>query len=1241
MKLIREFSIKVIILIFSLLVALEFCNLLYIYLTSKSIFQKTYDESIKRTEEKSLEITRNLKTFTTNYFLKFITELKLIAKYTLLFKGKSSNNFENIINKNSKFVKNNNLNKKIIEANTKSLYKIPDFKKIYNATGDLNELGKPIDNSTLKYIQYYSQIFGEEKDRNKIITKLFKEHDELNYISYYYYGNITDYNISDFPEKEEFIKNILVIIKSIFIQRMITKKTKMDIIRFLIITNEEIFIYPPEDCRKINLIHFGTANNYCKCNYNNTNLNAYLNCTYDCIINYLFENRTNDIYIVKEKIKYQEVLASICFKFPFNRIFTDELLLCIEIDFASIITSFNLNDAKIIEFGLINPIQIILYQSENFLLEYKEIIVLFDNKKDIYYQLFDVFNSSDTTPLAYLLNSSDTTKLSAFFSLYHFIHFNTTKILKENPNISVNISQLSEEYTYVRDKIFEIRKEFLGGNKKEIYSFKFNKTIIKKVVLGNEYECVKDEFEMLIIPVSININKVNEDFIETNEINSENYGLFIYTIISTNPEINRNVIKTILLIKLIRLICYYFFVTFIIFSFFILFINIISEYSFDSINQIINDINNIEIDDEKREIKEVKENKNFMANKEMLNLKNIYEIMRKSLIIKNVFNKEFFLSEHHLEFYGLIQDIERKNIKEICNSFIAYYHYQNNKFSISESEIKSTVNFIKENENKLKKGEKNEYDDKLKDAIRRSSTVSYLNEYSKFENIDENIMDIIYLKIFKQRFIYLYAMNKFKLGNEINSAHNNSQNNAGEINKNKIKKMKEKKINYFKDAIKYFQECHNINALLGINQIKIIYSLIMISKCYIELNDYKSAIININDALTLYFEFSQAFKDYHAKNYNPKIMLFVESNIFHYILFTISRICKAFNKPSASNWIILKIFETSPFFFDNVHYHAGVNLFMFLDRNKTKMIKYYKNFYKNSKLMKEYERMKKYFLKINSRLYIKNKNSKNIISTSKLIADSIISYKTPTLSESITDRSKLSSNLKKENETSRVSSALMNKNRKLNKILTLCLSERILERLNGQEFKDVLIKYFQKYFVSTENDKFSFIQFANNGKKTVSIKSETLNDFLLKFQKTKEAFELTDSFKADKDFIFMELYNIFDSIIKSESQIEEMDNIIMIFMNSEDIRFSSAIDCLNIVEDLNKKNASVYFFSFETEIKEEKINNIQSFLNGLIEGYFFQIKNYQQLKQIFINISTVKNQTNFFGFDHQIFDHIL
>ena len=70
----------------------------------------------------------------------------------------------------------------------------------------------------------------------------------------------------------------------------------------------------------------------------------------------------------------------------------------------------------------------------------------------------------------------------------------------------------------------------------------------------------------------------------------------------------------------------------------------------------------------------------------------------------------------------------------------------------------------------------------------------------------------------------------------------------------------------------------------------------MISKSYVQLNDYKNAIQNINEALSLYFEFSKTFKDYHSKYYNPRAMLFIESNIFHNILFTFSRIFSFFIK---------------------------------------------------------------------------------------------------------------------------------------------------------------------------------------------------------------------------------------------------------------------------------------------------------------------------------------------------------
>ena len=1223
MKLIQEYTIKLIIMINFFVITLEICVLLFISKTSTKIFDNMYEETLNKTEEKTLEITSSIKMFTTNFIIKFITNLKLIAKHTLLYNGKNTSNINDIINKNSKFVINNNQHKKIIKSDMIQLFMTPEFYKIYKETDQLNELGYPTETSYLNYIQYYSKIIGNETDLNILLKKLFKEHDELNYISHHYFGNNESYNINLDKEKSNYIKNILVILKTIYIKELIKKKSGMDIIRFFILNKEDMFIYPAEDYRKINLINFRTVYLDTSCKFDETDLSDYPSCIYDYMINTLFPEATSYALILRESVVYQIVNGAICIRFPFYKDEPDKSAICLELDLSYIVNSINVNNSKTFEFGL--TVLINLPQ-----MGFRDIFIIFDNHKEFYSELFETFNSYETTPPLYVLNYSDTTKVLKYFSLYHFMYFNITKTIKQFPELNINISRLEEEYNYVRDKIFEIEHEYKTGEKKEAYPFLFNRTTCRKQLLGIKYECFTDESKMVIMPLIMNINDLNEDFIETEKVGNDHFALFIFSIISTNPNSNSYTINTILKIKILRITCFYLFFTVVFFCFFILLINSFSEYSFDLIDNIINEIDNIEIDNKNREIKSIKENKNFTPNDEIKNLKDIYNMMRNALIIKNVFSKESYLKEHHLEFYKMIQNIKKKKVKEICNSFLAHFHFSNKIYNISENEFKSTINFIQENENKLKIGETNEYDDKLKDSIKRSSTVSYLNEYSKFDNIDENMLDIIYLKIFKQRFIYLYAMTKFKLGNEINSGNN----------KNKNKKNKEKKIKYFMDAIKYFQECRDINALLGINQIKIIYSLIMISKCYEKLKDYKSAIININEALSLYFKFSKTFKENNLKHYNPKAMLFIESNIYHNILYTFSQICSEFNKPSASNWIILKIFETSPFLLSNIHHQAGITLFNFFEKNKTKMNKYDQNFYKNSIILKEFDIIKKLYGKIISRLYSKKVNYKYKTSSTKKLVDSnyTTSNKTLTVTESVTDISKASSNLKKEMTTSKVSTALQNRNKRLNKIITICLSERILEKINGQELKDVLIKYFQKYFIPNENDKFSFIQFASNGKKNVFIKLETLNNFLLKLQKIKTSFKLIDSFNPNKNFQFTEFYSLLDTIIKTYPHTEETDNIIMILMESKDIRFSTEFECLNIVDDLNKKNASVYFFCFEKKIKEEKVNNIQSFLNGLIEGYFFHIKNYQQLKQIFVNISSVKSQSNFFGFDYNIFE---
>ena len=178
MKLINEYTIKIIICIICFIAALECAVTFFIYLKSISIFRKVDDETLQKTKKKTLELTSSIRTFASNWIVRTITDLKLISKYTLLYYGKKSSNDEHIINKNSKPILKNN--KHIINADIRNLFIINDFYKIYKETGQLNEAGYPTESSVLDYKRYYLQIIGNETDNNIIINKLFKEHNELN-----------------------------------------------------------------------------------------------------------------------------------------------------------------------------------------------------------------------------------------------------------------------------------------------------------------------------------------------------------------------------------------------------------------------------------------------------------------------------------------------------------------------------------------------------------------------------------------------------------------------------------------------------------------------------------------------------------------------------------------------------------------------------------------------------------------------------------------------------------------------------------------------------------------------------------------------------------------------------------------------------------------------------------------------------------------------------------------------------
>ena len=125
-----------------------------------------------------------------------------------------------------------------------------------------------------------------------------------------------------------------------------------------------------------------------------------------------------------------------------------------------------------------------------------------------------------------------------------------------------------------------------------------------------------------------------------------------------------------------------------------------------------------------------------------------------------------------------------------------------------------------------------------------------------------------------------------------------------------------------------------------------------------------------------------------------------------------------------------------------------------MGKNETKTNNYQHNFYKNAFTIKESEKTKKKYMKIIARLNIKNSNSKNQLTSTEKIGDNSSFYSRSGNSqlfyESITERSKVSSPLKKYAKSSRISTIFHNENKKMNKTINICLNEKILEKINGQ-----------------------------------------------------------------------------------------------------------------------------------------------------------------------------------------------
>ena len=945
MELIKEYTTKILTIIFLLLIALEISIFIYINKDSKNSYNKIFNNTLEKSAEKAKETIDMMNNFTRNLFMNYITKLKLITKQIILYNGKKESNNKSAINKNSKIFNNINLKEKILEAKADVINNKKAFQDIYNKTTEKFE-----------YINYYIKKYGKDIDKFILLNKLLKECDELNYISYHNSSG-DEFNVDNLNEDELKKLNFLIpIFKSIFLERFVIKNEKMDIIRIYILTPNELIIYPPEDATKIYLFNSDYEYYYCSFDI------YYYACIYDRII-YNCKYNKDFAIMIHDYNDLNNLIYTICINFLNNNY---EPIFCFEVNFGFIINDFNFLQTKKFDFGFA-LVKIVDY------IDYRFDIVVYYNTNRKLNEIIEVFNSSEYTPEYLVIKDGKYN----YYSLYYTLYLETTKILKQHPELGVNITDIEKEY---ENLFYDIVNLMSYRDEERKAEGKFNITTCRKKIINNEYECFLDEIKIsVIMPFILKVHEINDDIVDTNKTRYIEFSdLIAFSITYTYPNKNGKDINLLIKIKLLRSILFYLLAIFILFCFYFLFINILSNYFFNSVNDLTKDMNKITLNEKTHKIILVKNERGFVANEEMIKLNNIYELLNISLIIKEIFENENFFKKYKYEINYLLDNINNKKIKEICNIFISNIYYNYKIFPLAEKEFKSSIIILKENEKELKIETKEEIN-KIKEEIKKSSNVPYLNEYSDFDNIDEYTKKIIYLNIYKQRIIYLYAMTKYKL--------------AKEINKNNNIKEKQKRNSYINDAIKFFNECKSINKLLGINQIKINYTLIMISNCYVYLNDYKNSFANINEALNLYFRFSKTFNIHHSKKYNPKVMIFVKTNIFYHIIFTISNICSSFHKPCASNWIILKLFNTSPFILGSIHNTAGNDLVNFLEKNKTRMNRFDKNFLQNKNIMKEYDKLKKYYIKITSRLYSK-KSQNNIKSNiNPTIKENTISYK--------------------------------------------------------------------------------------------------------------------------------------------------------------------------------------------------------------------------------------------------------
>ena len=844
------------------------------------------------------------------YLTRHLQDLKLVGKHMSFLSN-------NKINKKSQFYKNlnNTQDKKIYFASLEELK--ANFSYYYNE----NE-------SRFTYVDKYINDYIENEDKKPyILSELMNKnmHPELNSISYYKLNGSLK-NSSDDQDKKIAVKYLMSILKTNLIKRFLVKGSELEIINYILLIKDEIYFYPPEAYN--NSILFSIKDEF-NCHGN------FPTCIYDNIVELLKnitiqKNITGYLFLLNTflNIDFEKVMNYVCLRIPFQQPFNPS-------DFSySPIICMGINLTRIFESEFFQEKDAFNYIFFHF--SDQKFMPIYANNKGVYEDIKHIFKD----PKFGFYSLTPENNISEF-RLFHFFYFE----LFEEPSLlekfGITVEDIFHEFDIIKNKLYAEIENFEKTDE-EYFTLDIEKTTCKSDIYYNGKKCEKDSFLLIVFPFISDFNLINEHYIDNPELRFNQTLFYSMSITSTNYNYMKWKINQIVILIIIKLFLFYFISSLCLIFLYFIFVQIFFGNKYDSINQILQVIKDgtfFEMKNKDEIIQQKQEIKIETNNKEMHEIKNLFEYLTKTMLLKidlehnennvnkkvsnskqkeknkaninnNVKTNKALMDKKNFdslnEYLDLIYSINNDEIRIMFSFIITYEYFRKGFYKLAENEFKNLILDMNKYQNKIfNKNEDN--DSKLKDSISRCSKISYLNEYSLTNELSETTLPIIKVKLLTQKIYYLYALSIY--------------------NQEKIKSSSDKKYNKenskkrYEEAIKYFTESKNISILLGIDTIRQIFSLIMISKCFLELNNYKESMININEALLLFSDIQKSFKD--KPYFNPNMMMFTENYIFQSIMLAMAQTTYNFNKYPQCCWILMKMIETSPFVFNVIHFQSS------------------------------------------------------------------------------------------------------------------------------------------------------------------------------------------------------------------------------------------------------------------------------------------------------------------------------